>query len=171
MDTSRLYLYTSHIMFALKIAFVANLLLILVFYLVNDVFKSKTKFEITYTTFPQYIRAYELLIALSTGSLVLLITQAGKLIDKGANGLSFVGAAWSFITAIVLSFLFILFLIREVQASEPDHQGGFAQPIAGSTTRFRFCVSMFLAISAVVSFVLGFVYLAESVRLALPPVR
>jgi hypothetical protein len=154
-------------MLTLILGALATLGLLLAFYISDGVFKAETKFEVTYTTFPHYIRAYELLIALNTGALVLLMSQIEKFIEMKMARLPVVSAAWAFITSIALSILFILLFIRAVQVSEPYIDKGSPQPTGGTMSRLQHCTNMFLAISAVTSFLLGFVYLAQALYEAL----
>lgn len=137
-----------------------DLLLIVVFYAANGVFEKGTTYEVTYATFPHYLHAYELMIALSTGSLGLIFTQIDKIQKYGVNAYPVLYATWAFILSIVLSLIFILFFIRDIQVSKPDGN----PPLRGISSKIRFCVNMFFAISALMSFVAGFAYAAESMR-------
>ena len=163
MDRSRVKHYTFSVL-QVKIAIGVAVLLVVFFFIANDVFRKDAKFAVNFTTFPHYLRAYELLIALDTGSLALLVVEWRKIAPVLPFPHLLLNAAWAFIVSIALSFLFILVFIRQVQNSRQIIDSG--NPDFGYVSRFQFLVSIPLAISAVVAFLLGYAYLAESFKFA-----
>jgi hypothetical protein len=147
-------------MCTLLIAILVDIALVLIFYADNGVFRSGAKYFVKYETFPHYVHTYELITALSAGSLGLIFSQVDKLQKYGVSAYPVMYATWAYIAAIVLSMLFILFFIRNIEVSTAVGNS----PTDRSSTKFQFCINMFLAISALAAFVTGFAYAAESMR-------